>query len=307
VLDFDALRRQATEWLGKSSDLGEFSKAVESLKGVAEAEKASVDAKNLQHTWTTKVTALAPMFAAIITGLTFALTFVYQRQQAQTVAQQAEESQWRTALQKVDVNDPSQSEAGALAMTSFLDSPYSQQARSITAALACNIRHPRVFDVVFFELFKRTQQDNQSDLLDVAKTISMRVRKTYDDLPSTGKQKQTFNDFLIDPSGSFEMDKPDAYRGEQEVEAFEWELDTTSAMLFRLWTNPGGPSVKGADLRQIIFLNQDFRNFDSVHDLDQANMDRFTGFYGNCTLSLKPAAAGTGVQLDNRCPSNSKP
>ncbi len=294
--NFEDLKHKARHFAAQSTDIEGLSKAAEVLKSVAEAEKASVDALNGRRYWTSKVGALTPMFAAIITGLTFGITFLYQRKQSDIAAQQVEETQWRAALQKVGGNDSVSSQAAAFAMQSFFDSTYTQQSRTIAAFLAPNIRDTGAFDFMFFELAKRTGQQNQGELIDIARALSTREQKAYASLPETVRRDHPFEQLLVDPADVL-LDQEDPKFSEklQDAEADGWELDTVSVVLSRIWKGPlplipsdqrawKGPTrldPSELDLRGIVFLNGDFTGIDN---LSKARMDAHTGFYGRCMV-----------------------
>jgi hypothetical protein len=105
VTDLKVLQEQAEKWLADATDAETFAKGALLLKSIdeqkklraeeqkliADTETAKVDAENGRRFWTTKVSSLAPMFAAIITGLTFGLTYIGQQRQSNVASQQGEE------------------------------------------------------------------------------------------------------------------------------------------------------------------------------------------------------------------------
>lgn len=290
MADLDALEHKAEMWSRQSEGIEQLSQSIDMLKSIAEqrqilaeTDKTSIEAKTEKQHWT-KVAALAPTIAALITGLTFGITFLYQHKQADIATQQSEESQWRAALQKVDASDPVRAEAGALAMVSFFPSKYVGQSRVIATALCSNIDDPRVFDFVVYQLYLTTDQNNQYDLLDVDRSISMQLRTIYENLPATDRGKQTFVEFLKDPAESADVNPIEASGTQQEVEKRKWELDTITNFLYALWTRSNPLSVSGLDLRGIIFWNDERRAFDRIPNIDKAEMSKYTAFLGKCSL-----------------------
>ena len=112
MTDLKVLQEQAEKWLADATDAETFAKGALLLKSIdeqkklraeeqkliADTETAKVDAENGRRFWTTKVSSLAPMFAAIITGLTFGLTYIGQQRQSNVASQQGEEWARKSSL-----------------------------------------------------------------------------------------------------------------------------------------------------------------------------------------------------------------
>lgn len=289
MANLDALERKAESWSQQSDDIDQVLKSVEILKTIAEqrklvadTDKTSKEIRSEGKRWT-RIASLAPAMAALITGLTFGITFLYQYKHDETISRQSEELQWRTALQKVDTTEPGQVEASALEMASFMNSRYASQSRLIAAALCSNIQDSRVFDFLMYQLYLDTDQNNQSDLLDVARSISIQLQKSYIDLPAADRSHETFVQFLKHPSVPDEA-PVEAEHLQQGVETREWELDTVVSFLYALWTGPRHLNVSGLDFSGIIFWNDGFRAYDRIPNFDSATVSQSTAFIGKCSL-----------------------
>lgn len=296
MTDLKAIQQQAEKWLADTTNAETFVKGAQLLKTIdeqkklraeeqkiiADTEAAKVNAANGRRFWTTKVSSLAPMFAAIITGLTFGLTYIGQQAQSNLASRQGEEKAWREALQKVDTTNPASAQAGAFAMQSFFNSPYSRQAREVAAVLAPDLHNRAAFDFIFSELTKSTDQPSQGDLIDVARALSTRLRESYESMPETNRREFSFAQFLDWPAGiNLENDKS-LSEGLQNDESEVWELETISNNLSRLWTRKEQPlDPSSLDLRDIVFIGNDFR---SIPGLSTAEMNSATGFYGACLV-----------------------
>lgn len=289
--NLDGLKQRAEKWALDSSDnIDEFSKSIETLKNIAEhrkilaeTSKTSIETDMERKPWT-RIAALAPAMAAVITGLTFGITFVYQYKQAEIAAERSEESQWRAALQKVNASDPAEAEAGTLAMVSFFPTQYADQSRSIATALCPSIRDERVFDFVVWQLYQKTDQNNQYDLLDIARSISTQLRSIYNDLPSADRNAQTLAEFLKGPPESSVANPVVPSGTQREVERREWELDTVTHYLYSLWTGSKPLDVSSLDVSGIIFWNDEPRAFDRISNFDKTKMSQTTAFFGKCSL-----------------------
>lgn len=293
MTDLEVLQEQADKWLASTETFAKGAELLRSIdeqkklraeeqKLIADTAKAKVDAKNGSRFWTTKVSSLAPMFAAIITGLTFGLTYLGQQRQANIASQQGEEKAWREALQKIDTSNPASAQAGALAMQSFFISQYSKEARQVAALLAPSLHNPAAFDILFDAMTKTTLQETQGDLIDVARALSGRLRTSYSSMPEAGRKEATFAQFLVWPGRMNPTN--DAYLSEklQYSESDTWELETISHNLSSLWNRTAQPlDPSSLDLRGIIFLDNNFR---SIKGLATARMDSSTGFYGQCLV-----------------------
>jgi hypothetical protein len=296
MTDLKVLQEQADKWLADATNAETFAKGAELLKSIdeqkklraeeqkliADAEKAKVDAENGRRFWTTKVSSLAPMFAAIITGLTFGLAYIGQQRQSNLASEQGEEKAWREALQKVDTTNPASEQAGAFAMESFFGSQYSTQAQQVAAVLAPDLHNRAAFDFLFGELAKSTTQSTQGGLIDVARAISTRLRDTYNFTPETDRGEASFAQFLDWPGVINPTNDKLISEKLQPSESDVWELETISDNLSRLWKradHPLDPST--LDLRNVIFLGSDFRG---IKSLAAAEMDSTTGFYGQCMV-----------------------
>jgi len=306
--DSDAPERRAEELLHQSlENIDTFSKSMELLKSLAEhrkilaeTDKISTESKNEKRSWT-KIAALAPAVAALITGLTFGITFLYQRKQAEIAAQQSEESQWRNALQKVNAGDSSEAAASALTMMSFFGSPYARQSRQIAAALCPNIPDKRVFDVVVGQLYETTDNSNEDDLVDVGRSLSMQIRSVYNSLPAADRARETFADFLQGSTSSDDSNGYAEYRSQADVDRYRWELDTVADVLYKLWTGTKHLDASSLDFSGIVFWNDEFRAFDKVPNFQKATMDKFTGFYGKCSVPPAITSNATGSGPDIHC------
>lgn len=293
MTDLKVLQEQADKWLASTET---FAKGAELLKSIdeqkklraeeqkliADTDKAKVDAENGRRFWTTKVSSLAPMFAAIITGLTFGLTYLGQQRQANIASQQGEEQAWREALQKIDTSNRASAQAGALAMQSFFGSQYLKEARQVAALLAPGLHNPAAFDMLFDAMTKTTSQTTQGDLTDIARALSSRLRASYNSMPEASRKESTFAQFLVWPGRMNPTNDAALSEKLQYSESDTWELETVSHNLSNLWNRTAKPlDPASLDLRGIIFLDNNFRG---IKGLANAEMDSTTGFYGQCLV-----------------------
>jgi hypothetical protein len=241
---------------------------------------------NAAQTWT----ALTPVLTILISTIAMLLTFFGQmaqvkqasmatkveaqqaRESVAAAAQQKEDSDWRQAVEKVSITGES-SAITAYEMESFLSSPrYGGQARSIAVAASPVIADAFEFDSAFFVLLGQTNEGNQGDLLNVARSVSNHVRDLHRaamvarpgrSVPKDGSLQH----FVISPEDFFVEGKETDQLKEALLEL--WKLDSVSSGLSSLWL--GGQKARvakpqGADLAGILFLGHDFRGLDFRSD-----------------------------------------
>jgi hypothetical protein len=234
------------------------------------------------QTWT----ALTPLLTILISTAAMLLTFFGQMAQVKqasvatkveaqqareavvAAAAQKEDSDWRTAVEKVSITGES-SAVTAYEMESFLSSPrYGSQARSIAVAASPVIADAFEFDSAFFVLLGQTTEGNQGDLLNVARSVSNQVRDLHSAAirarPGRAVPKDaSLRHFVASPEDFFQEGTETEQLKEALLEL--WKLDSVSSGLSSLWLGAQRAKVakpQGADLAGILFLGHDFRGLD---------------------------------------------
>jgi len=294
--DLDLIETKARAFIEEAKDLDSLAKAAKIIRDLDEQRKiraelnaAKQDADRTAERRSEKVrfwtATLLPTLAFLVT----AGTFLFQIQQGKVAAQGQEDSQWRTELEK-SATDPKLAPVGALEMQSFFGSKrYSDQSRKVAATLLSGIDDPDLFDLVFFDIIdadvrKTTELSHQQDLIALAKALSERLQGLYSDrLAAPGKdlpEDQTLKNFLADPGEFYDHDQ---LKEENEVDVKEWELDSVSRGLIKLW----GTTPPTQNLTGIIFYTTqapDQPNVDwGVVDFRGAELKNVQ-FYGTCKI-----------------------
>jgi hypothetical protein len=228
--------------------------------------------------------AITPLLTVLIAAVSFVFTSGFQVYQTRQSALQEVDTEWRSSLEKVSVDNTSAA-IGSFEMLSFLsDARYRPQARSIASAVLPSVGNRYEFDVAFERLLSDTDQKNQSDVITVAFNISSELRSLYStaskqlkgDSRSNGLTLQTF---VLDPT-SYLDDDVNTKEVIAAADTASWELDTVSKGLSSLWLNGKGPAApQAAALDHIIFMNADF----SGVDFSGASMDD-AYFVGSCRV-----------------------
>ncbi len=294
--ELDTIELQLIDQARKVENLENLSKVAEILRNIAErkkllaeSEKARFEASDaaagssFQKTrfW---ATTLTPLLAVFLTAATFGLSFFFQIQQSKKTATDEEDSQWRSAIEKAYFSKSASRSGAVLEMQSFLTSPrYRAGARSVASTLLPEVEDTGVFDLVFFDLLSRTNEENQDEMVDLVRAISNRLwdvhQKAILESSVRGLRDSSFTSFLRRPDSFFDADDPRL----REALAATWKLDSVSRGLADLWrqsVHTTGPSPRGQDLSGIAFLNGDFTNVSfkgaSIND---------TSFVGKCKVN----------------------
>ena len=285
--DLSLIEEKARAWTEQADDLDSLAKAASILHGVDEQRKMRAELadsqsrsqndraerkQNAMRFWTA---ALLPTMAILVT----AGTLWYQIHEGQATARSQEDSQWRSAIEKI-APDSQTAAVGILEMNSFFASDYAKQARPVAASLLVKVEDPNIFDVVFFDLVHDTTPQNEPDLIALARALTERLREDQKKCimargPDRAPADPSLAHFLNAPQ-DFCDDESDLGR----IDADMRKLDSVSQGLIALWKNAHpkmGPS--GEDLEAIAFLNGNYGGL----DFRQASLSG-TGFYGECHL-----------------------
>jgi len=255
----------------------------------------SVRAANVDASARRTVSALSwiKAFLPALAFLVTAVTLFSQMHQNDVSAQKDEDSQWRASLDKVDYQDPGATIA-ALKLESFLTSKrYAGQARTLTASLLPLIENVNVYDQLLYSLQITTHQNgklsNEQDLIDIARSVSNRVRGNYKDAmrlhpAMNADDPQIFSMFVRAPDKFLNQTDSDQSKLLNKTLANLWKMDSVTERLVLLWREgPGrnGVSVENQDLSGISFIAVDKLDLSGV-DFSKADLtDSY--FYGQCT------------------------
>ncbi len=299
--DLDVIEQKARAWMEQAEDLDSLAKAAAVLHEVdqqrklrmelesagSQAEKAVAERRQSAiRFWSA---TLLPAFAFLVT----ALTFLWQIEQGKETARAQADSQWRSAVEKIGpIAQPAA--VGALEMKSFFASDYAKESRPVAAALLVSVDDPSIFDDVYFDLVKDTTQQNDWDLIALARALTSRLKAKRDSCIAARAKDRT----LADPSLGHFLDAPQDFCDDQsdldKIDADMQKLDSVSEGLITLWRNPTRKMKPGGeDLEAIAFLNG---NYDGL-DFRRASLSG-SGFYGQC--SLEDASFDTKTSL-NHC------
>ena len=228
--------------------------------------------------------ALTPLLSLLITALTLLSSSILQFYQGHSGSMQKEDSDWRSALEKVSLEQNSAA-IGTFEMQSFLGTRrHRDQARSIATALMPNIVDKYEFDAAFFVLLEKTDQNNQNDILSIARSISNDLRELHQNATRANGCR-----LVNDCSLSMFVMQPEQFL-DSETQANElrqaltdaWKLESVCSGLSSIWGTKGSRTSvepKKSDLSGIIFLNNDY----SGVDFREASMQD-TEFIGKCSV-----------------------
>jgi hypothetical protein len=227
--------------------------------------------------------ALTPLLSILIAALTLFSTSLIQIYQSRSSSAEKEDSDWRAALEKIEDRSAA---IGTFEMQSFFEGErHKVQARSLSAALMPNITDKYEFDAAFFALLVRTNQDNQADVVGIARTLSIELHGLYDAAVvlkgCKGSPDCTFVEFVRHPEKFYDnASQSDALRN---TLSDLWRLDSVGSGLRSMWVSKGdGAGVRPGDLDLggIVFLNNDFSNI----DFSKASMEE-AEFIGKCPVN----------------------
>jgi hypothetical protein len=299
--DLDLIESKARAAIEESKDLDSLAKATQILRDVDEQRKLRADARAAQHNALRSaaerkedkvrfmVATLMPTLAFLVT----AGTFLYQIHAGKVAAQAQEDSQWRSALEKI-APDPKSAHVGALEMESFFASErYQNVSRPVAASLLVTIDDPNIFDLIFADFLDKTVGHKQQELVTVARALTSRLRSRYEGrknvVDKDCPQDSSFAQFLRRPECFYDDDDPKDAEEETLVDTDMWKLDTVSHKLISLWKDPVSnlkPSQQA--LEGIAFYTEKGGDYTGL-DFSGAQLSG-SGFYGNCNL--------TGVKFD---------
>lgn len=258
---------------------------------LVDVQKVDIDHVNVGETGKSgtsqTLNSLTPLLTVLITAIGLVFTFCYQLVQNRTAALQKVDTDWRAAVEKISLDEDSAA-TGAFEMQSFFKDPkYGEQAKTIAAVVIPSVANKSEFDVSFSELLKNADQQNQGQIISIARNVSDQIRETCDGFAASEKKDSGFCDrslanFVINPQSYFsEATQSDQIK---KVLTETWKLDTVDGGLSSLW-RVRGFKPGNADLSGIIFYNNDLQGV----DLRQATLDGVL-FVGTCKVdgSLLP-------------------
>ncbi len=297
--DLDVIELKAHVWMEQSQDLDTLARVAGLLHEVDQQRKLRMElasaasrpqkakAERRQDAVRFWSATLLPAFAFLVT----ALTFVWQIEQGQKNARALEDSQWRSAVEKIGpIAQPAA--VGVLEMKSFFGSDYAKESRPVAAALLVSVEDPSIFDDVYFDLVKNTTQQNDWELIALARALTSRLKTARDSCISARGPDRV----VAGPSLAHFLDAPGDFCDNQsdldKIDADMQKLDSVSNGLIALWKDPARKmKPAGEDLEAIAFLNGDFSGL----DFQRASLSG-SGFYGNCRLE--------GTSLDSNASFN---
>jgi hypothetical protein len=307
--DLDLIETKAHAFIEEAKDLDSLAKAANILRDADERRKIRAELNSAKQAgdraasertsekvrfWTAP---LLPTLAFMVT----AGTFLVQMHQSRIAAQAQEDSQWRLALERITV-DPQSAPTGVLEMESFFDSKqYRRESRPVAAALLPRINDVSLFDVVFFQLLKKTTDRNQQELITLARAMTQLLQERHEGrLQKLGKDKPTdptFAHFLKNPEDFYDDSYYDQREEQYQVDTDKWKLDTICSGLIELWKNPHFVGeLAERDLTGIAFFTT-HGDYTGV-DFRGANLSG-TAFYGDCKLD--GAKFDRAAKYTNQC------
>jgi hypothetical protein len=241
--------------------------------------------------------ALTPLLTVLITAVGIVFTLCFQIYQTRTLSLQKVDSDWRSALEKVSVDEQA-SAVGALEMQSFLSDPkYGNQARTIAAAILPSVASHQEFDAAFFTLVQSTNQTNQQVIIAIASNLSNKIRTLHETALKQLKDNpnpadKSLENFVLNPDKFFSDDEQSDYLA-QTYES-TWKLDSAIGGLNSIWhgnknTRPVNLD-EDIDLSGVIFYNAKPRDFREV-DFTHASMNDVY-FLGRCTFDPQKLPKG---------------
>jgi len=294
--DLNLIEKKARAAIEESKDLDTLAKATQILRDVDEQRKMRAEFRAAQQSVQRAaaerredrvrflVATLMPTLAFLVT----AGTFIYQIRQGKLMAQQQEDSQWRSALEKV-LPDPKSAHVGALEMESFFSSKrYQNVSRPVAASLLVTINDPTIFDLIFGDFLNRTAGEEQQELVTVARALTSRLRNRYEGRKNVRDkdcpQQSSFAQLLRKPECYYDDDSPQDAEEETLVDADMWKLDTVSQKLISVWKDPDSKFKPARQaLEGIAFYTERGGNYDGL-DFSGAQLSG-SGFYGGCDVS----------------------
>jgi hypothetical protein len=293
--DLDLIESKARSAIEESKDLDSLAKATQIFRDLEEQRKIRADLAaiqhNVQHSAAQRreervrflIATMMPTLAFLVT----AGTFLFQIHQGKVAAQAQEDSQWRSALEKI-APDSKSAHVGALEMESFFSSPrYQNVSRPVAASLMVAIDDPSIFDLIFADFLDKTIEHKQQELVTVARALTSRLQSRYEGRKNVSDKacphENSFAQFLRQSECFYDDDDPKDAKEEDQVEADKWKLDTVTQMLISLWQDPRlklTPSQQS--LEGIAFYTERNGNYKRL-DFSGAQLSG-SGFYGNCDL-----------------------
>lgn len=299
--ELDLIESKARAAIEDSKDLDSLAKATRILRDVEEKRKIRADLAMAQqkadHAAAERSSEKARFWTAtLLPTLAFVVTagaLVWQIQQGKVTAQAEEDSQWRAALEKIEL-DPKSAHVGALEMESFFSIDQRKRvARIIAASLLAKIDDPNIFQLVFEDI----ETHQQSDLVLLARMLTLRLQDSYDGHSNVLNQegchqaKSSFKLFLSKPECFYADNDPAQNKEIEEIDLTESKLDSVTRELAALWANSkSGLTAANQDLQNIAFYTSDRVDYAGLN-FHGSQLDG-SGFYGQCDVS--------GAGLDNR-------
>ncbi|HUJ82913.1 MAG TPA: pentapeptide repeat-containing protein [Candidatus Acidoferrales bacterium] len=294
---FTEIERKAIERALRSHSLEEIQKAVQIIAAVAEKRRElhgleqeySHDKKphlsRFRRFLRSAADFFGPNLAAIVALATVGALF-YQgyatRSTATSQARAQEDSQWHSAMEKIQPSGADGALVGAFEMQSFFSSTtYGPHARAVASTLLPEVQNKNGFDLVLFKLAglacgvarpectpnPALNAEIQQELLGVGRTIEDHERDLFekvrvDDCVGKKCTGLTFRDFVQTPDKFFPDNNP--YEDDLNLAwAYSWEVDSLSASLANLWEQPQKKiEPQGANLAGVVIESAELPGVD---------------------------------------------
>ena len=165
---------------------------------LVDVQKVDIDHVNVGGTGKSSTSqtlnALTPLLTVLITAIGLVFTFCFQLVQNRTAGLEKVDTDWRTAVEKISPDEKAAA-AGAFEMQSFYtDRKYSDQAKTIAAVVLPSVPDKTEFDAALFELLGNTSQQNQGQIITIAKGVSDQIRDLCHDFAIEENEDKGFCD-----------------------------------------------------------------------------------------------------------------
>jgi len=230
-----------------------------SLENSMNAE-AVVDAKGKQNAGDRAVAQalkslnkFAPLLTILVAAISFVGGIVFNALSARQKEVETKAEEWRLALEKVNFEQENLLTTAYLMDSFGADTEYHDQARQIEVEALIRTTDPTIFDLMFSTMLRHSTNQDQPDLLQVARALSIELDTLYESSPSSGKL--TLVDFLEHPENAYD---PTSNRYQRTL-CLLWEIDSISDYLRKAWAGqyPGTAlSPGGLDFRNVFLVNR---------------------------------------------------
>jgi hypothetical protein len=195
----------------------------------------------------------APLLTILVAAISFLGGIFFNAFSAREKAAEDKVEQWRRALEKVSFDEPSLLTTAYLMDSFSAQSAYHDQARAIEAEALARTNDPHKFDLMFAIMLRHTSNDDEIDLVRMARTLSIELRGLHNKASSSSNLK--FADFLMNPKQAY----PTESGSYKRTLVLLWEIDSISQGFRCSWTrsSPSCTSLspKNQNLHEVLFFN----------------------------------------------------